>query len=116
MVVEDVVPASTITTQALPLCPLVGWNHGSTFLVMETIALSHSFAFFLCLTCPAHFLISTIALTIRLLSSTGTLPLGVYTSSAVSLGGCQRTWLRASVELVQLGARDAASEIPPVLQ
>ncbi|KAG3073340.1 hypothetical protein PC122_g14850 [Phytophthora cactorum] len=104
MVVEDVVPASTITTQALPLCPLVGWNHGSTFLVMETIALSHSFAFFLCLTCPAHFLISTIALTIRLLSSTGTLPLGVYTSSAVSLGGRQ------------LGARDAASEIPPVLQ
>ncbi|KAG2788829.1 hypothetical protein Pcac1_g2182 [Phytophthora cactorum] len=25
----------------------------------------------------------------------------------------KRTWLRASVELVQLGARDAASEVPP---
>ncbi|KAG2781812.1 hypothetical protein PC129_g24063 [Phytophthora cactorum] len=112
MVVEGVASASTTTTQALPLCPLVGWNHGSTFLVTKpiallarflfflgfffqlslvpnTIALSPSFAFFLCLTCPPLFLISAIASTIRLLSSTGTLPLGVYTSSAVSLGGCQ---------------------------
>ncbi|KAG3061512.1 hypothetical protein PI125_g24694 [Phytophthora idaei] len=107
MVVEGVAPASTTTTQALPLYPLVGWNHGLTFLVTKTIALlarypllrgflfqlslalSPSFAFFLCLTCPAHLLISTIALTIRLLSSTGTLQLGVYTSSAVLLGGRQ---------------------------
>ncbi|KAG2996401.1 hypothetical protein PC120_g21505 [Phytophthora cactorum] len=89
MVVEGVASASTTTTQALPLCPLIGWSHGSTFLVMKTIALSHSFAFFLCLTCPALFLISAIALMLRLLSSTGPLPLGVYTSSAVSLGGCQ---------------------------
>ncbi|KAG3021974.1 hypothetical protein PC128_g25505 [Phytophthora cactorum] len=28
----------------------------------------------------------------------------------------KRTWLRASVELVQLGARDAASKVPPGLQ
>ncbi|KAG4249362.1 hypothetical protein PC116_g2915 [Phytophthora cactorum] len=76
MVVEGVASASTTTTQALPLCPLVGWNHGSTFLVTKTIALlvrypllrgfffqlslvpntialSPSFAFFLCLTCSA---------------------------------------------------------------
>ncbi|KAG4224119.1 hypothetical protein PC116_g27419 [Phytophthora cactorum] len=58
-------------------------------LVPNTIALSSSFAFFLCLTCSALFLIGAIALTLRLLSSTGTLPLGFYTSSAVSLGGCQ---------------------------
>ncbi|KAG3093261.1 hypothetical protein PI125_g16895 [Phytophthora idaei] len=89
MVVEGVASASTTTTNALLLWPRVGWNHGSTFLVVKTITLSHSFAFFLCLTCPAHFLISAIAVTLRLLSSTGTLPLGVYTSSAVSLGGCQ---------------------------
>ncbi|KAG3231549.1 hypothetical protein PI124_g23354 [Phytophthora idaei] len=73
MVVEGMASASTTTTQALPLRPLVGWNHGSTLLVMKTIslltrfpfllgfliqlsfapntiALSHSFAFFLCLT------------------------------------------------------------------
>ncbi|KAG3131203.1 hypothetical protein PC128_g26636 [Phytophthora cactorum] len=136
MVVEGVAPASTTTTQALPQCPLVGWNHGSTFLVTKTIALlprflfflgflfqlsfvpntivlSPSFAFILCLTCSALFWIGAIALTLRLLSSTGPLPLGVYTLSAVSLGGRQRTWLRASVEDVQLGARDAVSEVPP---
>ncbi|KAG2767818.1 hypothetical protein PC116_g25298 [Phytophthora cactorum] len=39
MVVEGVASASTTTTQALPLCPLVGRNHGSTFLVTKTIAL-----------------------------------------------------------------------------
>ncbi|KAG2883935.1 hypothetical protein PC129_g24264 [Phytophthora cactorum] len=105
MVVEGVVTASTTTMQALPLCPLVGWNQGSTFLltktiallvrfpllrgflfqvslVPKTIALSTSFALFLCLTCPALFLIS--AITLGLLSSTGTLPLGFYTSSVVS--------------------------------
>ncbi|KAG3203073.1 hypothetical protein PC128_g2810 [Phytophthora cactorum] len=112
MVVEGVAAASTTTTQALPLCPLVGCNQGSTFLLTKTIsllarfpllrgflfqvslvpkmiALSTSFAFFLCLTCSALFLISAIALTRRLLSSSGTLSLGFYTSSAVSLGGCQ---------------------------
>ncbi|KAG3233481.1 hypothetical protein PI124_g21443 [Phytophthora idaei] len=158
MVVEGVAAASTTTTQVLPLCPLVGWNQGSTVLVTKTIALlarimfflgfffqlslvpntialSPSLAFFMCLICPPLFLISATAVTLRLLGSTGTLPLGLYTSSAVSLGGCQvgasgasslslclvpeyvpaakRTWLRASVELVQLGARDAASEVPP---
>ncbi|KAG2762487.1 hypothetical protein PC129_g15845 [Phytophthora cactorum] len=136
MVVEGVASASTTTTNALLLCPRVGWNHGSTFLVVKTITLSHSFAFILRLTCPVNFLISAIAVTLRLLSSTGTLPLGVSMSSTVSLGGCQvgasgasslslslclvpeyvpaakRTWLRASVELVQLGAPDAASEVP----
>ncbi|KAG2793315.1 hypothetical protein PC111_g23088 [Phytophthora cactorum] len=99
MVGEGLAPASTTTTQALPQCPLVGWNHGSTFLVTKTIALlarfpllrgflvqlslvpnmialSPSFAFFLCLTCSALFLIGAIALTLRLLSSTGPLPLG----------------------------------------
>ncbi|KAG3109525.1 hypothetical protein PI124_g22922 [Phytophthora idaei] len=135
MVVEGVASASTTTTQALPLCPLVGWNHGSTFLVTKTIALlarfplfrgflvqlslvpktiallpcfmfylgfffqlslvpntialSPSFAFFLGLPCSALFLLGAIALTLRLLSSTGPLPLGVYASSAVSLGGRQ---------------------------
>ncbi|KAG3230963.1 hypothetical protein PI124_g23941 [Phytophthora idaei] len=43
MVVEGVASASTTTTQALPLCPLVGWNHGSTFLVTKTIVLSARF-------------------------------------------------------------------------
>ncbi|KAG2792180.1 hypothetical protein PC112_g23961 [Phytophthora cactorum] len=47
MVVEGVAPASTTTTQALSLCPLVGWNHGSTFLVTKTIALLPRFLFFL---------------------------------------------------------------------
>ncbi|KAG3148427.1 hypothetical protein PC128_g23601 [Phytophthora cactorum] len=135
MVVEGVASARTTTTQALPLCPLVGWNHGSTFLVTKmiallapypllrgflfqlslvpktiallarflfflgfffqlslvpnTIALSPSFAFFLCSTCPPLFLISAIASTLRLLSSSGTLPLGFCTSCAVSLRGCQ---------------------------
>ncbi|KAG2784150.1 hypothetical protein PC116_g17601 [Phytophthora cactorum] len=135
MVVEGVASARTTTTQALPLCLLVGCNQGSTFLVTKTItllarfpllqdflfqlslvpktiallprflfflgfffqlslvpntiALSPSFAFFLCLTCSALFLIGAIALTLRLLSSTGTLPLGFYTSCAVSLRGCQ---------------------------
>ncbi|KAG3077420.1 hypothetical protein PI125_g21269 [Phytophthora idaei] len=112
MVVEGMSSASTTTPHALLLCALVGCNQGSTFLVTKTIALlarflfflgfffqlslvpntialSASFALFLCLTCPAHLLISTIALTIRLLSSTCTLPLGFYTSSAVSLGGRQ---------------------------
>ncbi|KAG3026875.1 hypothetical protein PC128_g8216 [Phytophthora cactorum] len=112
MVVKGVASASTTTTRALPLCPLVGWNHGSTFLltktiallarfpllrgfffqvslVPKTIALSPSFAFFLCLTCPALFLISAIALTLELLNSTGALPRSIYTPSAVSLGGCQ---------------------------
>ncbi|KAG2781469.1 hypothetical protein PC129_g20159 [Phytophthora cactorum] len=135
MVVEGVASASTTTPHALLLCPLVGCNQGSTFLVTKTlallarfpllrgflfqlslvpktiallprfpfflaflfkfsfapntIALSYSFAFFLCLTCPALFLISAIALTRRLLSSMCTLSLGFYTSSAVSLGGCQ---------------------------
>ncbi|KAG2784226.1 hypothetical protein PC129_g20190 [Phytophthora cactorum] len=91
MVVESVTSASTTTTQALPLCPLVGWNKGSTSLVTKTIALSPSFAFSLCLTCPVLFVISAIALTLtlRLLSSTGTLLLGFYTSSTVSLGGRQ---------------------------
>ncbi|KAG3056291.1 hypothetical protein PI125_g25586 [Phytophthora idaei] len=55
----------------------------------NTIALSYSFAFFLCLTRPAHFLISVIAITLRLLSSPGTLSLGFYTSCVVSLGGRQ---------------------------
>ncbi|KAG3087047.1 hypothetical protein PI124_g21707 [Phytophthora idaei] len=109
MVMEGVASASTTTMQALPL---VGFNQGSTFLatktisllarfpllrgflfqlslVSKTIALSPSFAFFLCLTCSALFLIGAIALTLRLLSSTGPLPLAVYTSSAVSLGGRQ---------------------------
>ncbi|KAG3061487.1 hypothetical protein PC121_g12965 [Phytophthora cactorum] len=105
-------------------------------LVPKTIELSPSFAFLLCLTCPALFFISAIALTLELLSSTGALPLSVYTPSAVSLGGChvgtsgasslclvleyvpaaKRTWLRASVELFQLGARDAVSEDPPSQQ
>ncbi|KAG3066814.1 hypothetical protein PI125_g23783 [Phytophthora idaei] len=112
VVVEGMASASTTTTQALPLCPLVGWNHGSTFLLTKTISLlarfpllrgflfhlslvpttiahSPSFAFFLCLTCPGYFLISAIALMLRLLSSTGALPLDFYTSSVVSLGGCQ---------------------------
>ncbi|KAG2975043.1 hypothetical protein PC121_g18345 [Phytophthora cactorum] len=89
MVVEGVASASTTTTNALLLCPRVGWNHGSTFLVVKTITLSHSFAFILRLTCPVNFLISAIAVTLRLLSSTGTLPLGVSMSSTVSLGGCQ---------------------------
>ncbi|KAG2771052.1 hypothetical protein PC129_g12178 [Phytophthora cactorum] len=112
MVVEGVASASTTMTQALSLRPLVGWNHGATFLMTKTvaplprfplfwgfllqlssvikpIALLPCFPFFLCLTCPALFLIGAVALTLRLLSSTGTLPLGVYTSSAVSLGGCQ---------------------------
>ncbi|KAG3008511.1 hypothetical protein PC121_g16920 [Phytophthora cactorum] len=135
MVVESVASASTTTTQALPLCPLVECNHGSNFLVTKpiallarfpllrgflfqvslvsktiallprfpllrgflfqlslvpnTIALSPSFAFFLCLTRSALFLIGAIALTLRLLSSTDPLPLGVYTSSAVPLGGRQ---------------------------
>ncbi|KAG3011945.1 hypothetical protein PC121_g11615 [Phytophthora cactorum] len=112
MVVEGVASASTTTPHALPLCPLVGWNHGSTFLltkpivllarfpllrgflfqvslVPKTIALSPSFAFFLCLTCLALFLISAIALTLKLLGSTGALPPSVYMPSAVSLGGCQ---------------------------
>ncbi|KAG3003535.1 hypothetical protein PC128_g20210 [Phytophthora cactorum] len=112
MVVESVASASTTTTQALPLCPLVGCNQGSTFLltktisllarfpllrgflfqvslVPKTIALSPSFAFLLCLTCPELFLISAIALTLELLSSTDALPLSVYTPNAVSLGGCQ---------------------------
>ncbi|KAG3106970.1 hypothetical protein PI125_g13043 [Phytophthora idaei] len=89
MVVESVASASTTTTQALPLCPLVGCNQGSTFLVTKTVALLPRFPFFLCLTCPALFLIGPIAITLRLLSSAGTSPLGVYTSSAVSLGGCQ---------------------------
>ncbi|KAG2977274.1 hypothetical protein PC128_g26565 [Phytophthora cactorum] len=35
MVVEGVASVSTTTTQALPLCPLVGWNHGSTFMVTK---------------------------------------------------------------------------------
>ncbi|KAG3111499.1 hypothetical protein PI125_g9082 [Phytophthora idaei] len=56
-------------------------------LVPNTIVLSPSFASFLCLTCPSLFLISAIAITLRLLSSTGTLPLGFYTSCAVSLRG-----------------------------
>ncbi|KAG2779592.1 hypothetical protein PC116_g25158 [Phytophthora cactorum] len=89
MVLEGVASASTTTPHALLLCPLVGWNQGSTFLVTKTIALSPSFAFFLCLTCPVLFVIGAIALTLRLLRSTDTLPLGFYTSSAVSLGGCQ---------------------------
>ncbi|KAG3063515.1 hypothetical protein PI124_g23492 [Phytophthora idaei] len=112
MVVEGVASASTTTPHALLLCPLVGCNEGWNFLVTKTIALlarfpllrgflfqlslvpntialSPSFTFFLCLTCSTLFLIGAIALTIRLLSSTGPLPLGVYTSSAVSLGGCQ---------------------------
>ncbi|KAG4038898.1 hypothetical protein PC123_g25545 [Phytophthora cactorum] len=135
MVVEGVASASTTTTHALPLCPLVVWNHGSAFLmtktiallarypllrgflfqlslipktiallgrflfflgfffqlslVPNTIALSPSFAFFLCLTCSVLFLIGAIALTLRLLSSTDPLPLGVYGSSAVSLRGRQ---------------------------
>ncbi|KAG6946217.1 hypothetical protein JG688_00016164, partial [Phytophthora aleatoria] len=55
----------------------------------NTITLSYSFPLFLCLICPALFWIGAIAITLRLLSSTGPLPLGVYTSSAVSLGGCQ---------------------------
>ncbi|KAG3110992.1 hypothetical protein PI125_g9526 [Phytophthora idaei] len=96
MVVEGMASAITTTTQALPLCPLVGWNHGSTFLVTKTIALlarfpllrgflvqlllvpntialSPSFAFFLCLTYPPLFLIGATALTLtlRLLSSKG---------------------------------------------
>ncbi|KAG2983990.1 hypothetical protein PC120_g24323 [Phytophthora cactorum] len=152
MVVESVASARTTTTQAPPLCPLPGavrqlknaiallprFPFFLAFLFKlsfapNSIALSYSFAFFLCLTCPALFLVSAIAVTLRLLSSTGTSPLGFYTSSAVSLRGCQvgtssasslclvpeyvpavtRTWLRASVELVQLGARDATSEVPP---
>ncbi|KAG2875214.1 hypothetical protein PC119_g24445 [Phytophthora cactorum] len=107
MVVEGVATASTTTPHALLLCPLPGavrqlknaiallprFPFFLAFLftlsfVPKTIALSTSFAFFLCLTCPELFLISAIALTRRLLSSTGTLPLGFYTSSAVSLGGC----------------------------
>ncbi|RAW19914.1 hypothetical protein PC110_g23644 [Phytophthora cactorum] len=39
MVVEGVATASTTMTQALPLCPLVGCNQGSTFLMTKTIAL-----------------------------------------------------------------------------
>ncbi|KAG3057846.1 hypothetical protein PI125_g25330 [Phytophthora idaei] len=112
MVVEGVASASTTTPHALLLCALVGCNQSSTFvltktiallarfpllrgflfqvsLVPKTIALSPTFTFFLCLTCPALFLISTIALTLGLLRSTGTLPLSVYTPSAVSLRGCQ---------------------------
>ncbi|KAG3087125.1 hypothetical protein PI125_g18749 [Phytophthora idaei] len=112
MVVEGVVSASTTAPRALLLCALVGCNQGSAFLLTKTIALLARFLFFLgfffqlslvpntiafspssafslCLTCPALFLISAIAITLRLLSSTGTLSLGFYTSSAVSLGGCQ---------------------------
>ncbi|KAG3043750.1 hypothetical protein PI125_g27270 [Phytophthora idaei] len=47
MVVEGVVSANTTTTQALQLCPLVGWNRGSTFLVTKTIALLTHFPFLL---------------------------------------------------------------------
>ncbi|KAG3119215.1 hypothetical protein PI126_g24554 [Phytophthora idaei] len=112
MVVEGVASASTTTPHALLLCALVGCNQGSAFLltktiallarfpllrgflfqvslVPKTIALSPAFAFFLCLTCPVLFLISAIALTLELLSSTGALPLSVYTPGAVALGGCQ---------------------------
>ncbi|KAG3124150.1 hypothetical protein PI124_g19627 [Phytophthora idaei] len=112
MVVEGVASASATTPHELLLCALVGCNQGSAFLltkaiallarflfflgfffqlslVPNTIALSPSFAIFLCLTCPALFLISAITITLRLLSSTGALPLSVYTSSTVSLGGCQ---------------------------
>ncbi|KAG4036546.1 hypothetical protein PC123_g27885 [Phytophthora cactorum] len=108
MVVESVASARTTTTQAPPLCPLPGavrqlknaiallprFPFFLAFLFKlsfapNTIALSYSFAFFLCLTCPVLFLIGPIALTLRLLSSTGPLPLGVYTSSAISLGRCQ---------------------------
>ncbi|KAG3092791.1 hypothetical protein PI125_g17025 [Phytophthora idaei] len=38
MVVEGVVSVSITTAQALPLCPLVGWNHGSIFLVTKPVA------------------------------------------------------------------------------
>ncbi|KAG3077555.1 hypothetical protein PI125_g21226 [Phytophthora idaei] len=135
MVVEGVASASTTTMQALLLCALVGWNQGSTFLVTKTVALSPSFAYFLCLTCPVLFLISAIALTLRLLSSTGTLPLGSTRRARscwedVKLARLARalclvpeyvpaarwTWLHASVELDQLGARDAAFEGPPSQQ
>ncbi|KAG2989318.1 hypothetical protein PC120_g23192 [Phytophthora cactorum] len=65
MVVVGVASASITTTQALPLCLLVGWNQGSTFLVTKTVALLQRFPFFLCLTCPALFLIGAIAVTLR---------------------------------------------------
>ncbi|KAG3157641.1 hypothetical protein PC128_g21639 [Phytophthora cactorum] len=107
MVSEDMSSASTTTPHALLLCSFVGCNQGSTFLVTKsipllarflfflgcffqlslvpnTIALSPSFTFFLCLTCPALFLISAIAVTLRLFSSTGTLALGFYTSSGLA--------------------------------
>ncbi|KAG3074516.1 hypothetical protein PI124_g20372 [Phytophthora idaei] len=47
MVLEGVDSASTTTVQALPLCPLVGWNHGSTLLVMKMISLLTRFPFLL---------------------------------------------------------------------
>ncbi|KAG6946075.1 hypothetical protein JG687_00016932 [Phytophthora cactorum] len=89
MVSEGMSSASTTTPHALLLCSFVGCNQGSTFLVTKSIPLLARFLFFLCLTCPALFLISAIAVTLRLFSSTGTLALGFYTSSAVSLGRCQ---------------------------
>ncbi|KAG3197495.1 hypothetical protein PC128_g6793 [Phytophthora cactorum] len=39
VVVEGVASASTTTPHALLLCALVGWNHGSTFLVTKMIVL-----------------------------------------------------------------------------
>ncbi|KAG3018320.1 hypothetical protein PC120_g10505 [Phytophthora cactorum] len=108
MVVEGVATASTNTPYTLLLCPLPGavrklknaiallprFPFFLAFLFTlafapNTIALSYSFPFFLRLTCPALFLIGAIADTLTLLSTTGTLPLGFYPSSAVSLGGCQ---------------------------
>ncbi|KAG2771771.1 hypothetical protein Pcac1_g17364 [Phytophthora cactorum] len=76
------------TTSLLARFPLLRGFLFQVSLVPKTITLSPSFAFLLCLTCPALFFISAIALTLELLSSTGALPLSVYTPSAVSLGGC----------------------------
>ncbi|KAG6944011.1 hypothetical protein JG688_00017317, partial [Phytophthora aleatoria] len=71
----------------LPRFPFCLAFHFTLSFAPNTIALSYSFAFFLCLTCSALFLISAIALTRRLLSSTGTLPLGFYTIDVTNPNG-----------------------------
>ncbi|KAG3025418.1 hypothetical protein PC128_g8248 [Phytophthora cactorum] len=62
MVVESVVSANATTTQALPLCPLVEWNYGSTFLMMKTIALLTCVPFLLGFLIQLSFAPNTIAL------------------------------------------------------
>ncbi|KAG3242503.1 hypothetical protein PI124_g12648 [Phytophthora idaei] len=74
MVVESVASASTTTPHALLLCPLVGWNQGSTFLVTKTIALMTRFLFLLGFLIQLLFAPNTIALSYSFAVFLGDLP------------------------------------------